>query len=70
MDAARLVNADKEPGNWMIIGRTYGDQRFSPLDKINASPYGLGDLICRFTHNGYHLGQISKIREFYEVKRS
>jgi len=40
VDAARLVNADKEPGNWMVIGRTYGDQRFSPLDKINASNAG------------------------------
>src|SRR5229473_3733338 len=26
--------------NWMAIGRTYGDQRFSPLDKINASNAG------------------------------
>ena len=40
VDAARLVNADKEPGNWMAIGRTYGDQRFSPLIKINASNAG------------------------------
>ncbi len=35
----------------------------TPLDTIQASPYGLGDLLCRFTHNGYHLGQIVKIRE-------
>ena len=36
VDAARLVGADKDPGNWMIYGRTYSEQRFSPLDKINA----------------------------------
>lgn len=33
-----------------------------PLDKL-ASHYGLADLMCRATHNGYHLGQIVKMRE-------
>ncbi len=28
------------------------------LDKIQASEYGLADLLCRFVHMGYHLGQI------------
>src|SRR5579864_3083719 len=36
VDAARLINADKDPGNWMSYGRTYSEQRFSPLNKINA----------------------------------
>ena len=36
VDTQRLVNADKEPGNWMSHGRTYSEQRFSPLDKINT----------------------------------
>ena len=31
----RLVNADKEPHNWLMNHRTYDGQRFSPLDKIN-----------------------------------
>jgi alcohol dehydrogenase (cytochrome c) len=31
----RLVNADKEPGNWLMNHRTYDAQRYSPLDKIN-----------------------------------
>ncbi|HLK16719.1 MAG TPA: DinB family protein [Fimbriimonadaceae bacterium] len=35
----------------------------TPLEQIMASPYSLGDLLCRFTHNGYHLGQITKLRE-------
>jgi hypothetical protein len=34
------------------------------LDEIQASKYCLGDLVCRFTHAGYHIGQITKIREF------
>jgi len=34
---ARLVNADKEPQNWLMNHRTYDGQRFSPLDKINKA---------------------------------
>src|SRR5450631_4913059 len=33
--AERLVNADKEPGNWLMNHRTYSGQRFSPLARIN-----------------------------------
>jgi len=33
----RLVNADKEPGNWLMNHRTYDAQRFSPLEKINKA---------------------------------
>ena len=36
VDGARIAAADREPGNWMSHGRTYDEQRFSPLDKINA----------------------------------
>jgi quinohemoprotein ethanol dehydrogenase len=36
VDAARLTAADKDPGNWMSQGRTYSEQRFSPLDAVNA----------------------------------
>ncbi|MBT8086743.1 MAG: PQQ-dependent dehydrogenase, methanol/ethanol family [Gammaproteobacteria bacterium] len=32
---ARLVGADSEPGNWLTHGRTYDEQRFSPLADIN-----------------------------------
>jgi len=34
-----------------------------PLSTIQASPWGIGDLLCRFTHVAYHLGQITRIRE-------
>ncbi len=33
--ADRLINADKEPQNWLMNHRTYDAQRYSPLDKIN-----------------------------------
>ncbi len=31
----RLLNADKEPQNWLMNHRTYDGQRYSPLDTIN-----------------------------------
>jgi len=36
VDEARLVKADREPGQWLATGRTFDEQRFSPLDQINA----------------------------------
>jgi quinohemoprotein ethanol dehydrogenase len=36
VDAARIIAADAEPGNWMTHGRTYSEQRYSPLDAINT----------------------------------
>jgi alcohol dehydrogenase (cytochrome c) len=35
--ADRLINADKEPGNWLMKHRTYDSQRYSPLDIINKA---------------------------------
>ena len=35
VDDKRLVNAAAEPHNWLNHGRTYGEQRFSPLAQIN-----------------------------------
>jgi alcohol dehydrogenase (cytochrome c) len=31
----RLINADREPQNWLMNHRTYDAQRYSPLDRIN-----------------------------------
>lgn len=36
IDRQRAIAADAEPENWLLHGRTYGEQRFSPLDQINA----------------------------------
>jgi quinohemoprotein ethanol dehydrogenase len=35
VDAARISGADREPGNWLSHGRTYDEQRHSPLRRIN-----------------------------------
>jgi quinohemoprotein ethanol dehydrogenase len=45
IDGARIEKADSEPGNWLSNGRTYSEQRFSPLskiDKTNVAKLGLG----------------------------
>lgn len=36
VDGPRIMAADTEPGNWMSHGRTYDEQRYSPLDSINT----------------------------------
>jgi quinohemoprotein ethanol dehydrogenase len=40
VDGARIAAADAEPGNWLAHGRTYGEQRFSPLARINDGNVG------------------------------
>jgi PQQ-dependent dehydrogenase (methanol/ethanol family) len=35
VDSQRLIAADSEPGSWMSHGRTYDEQRFSPLVGVN-----------------------------------
>jgi quinohemoprotein ethanol dehydrogenase len=37
VDAARLASVDAEPGQWLMDGRNYDAQRFSPLRQINES---------------------------------
>ena len=32
---SRILSAESEPGNWLAYGRTYEEQRFSPLKQIN-----------------------------------
>jgi quinohemoprotein ethanol dehydrogenase len=48
VDSARLNAADKDPGNWMSHGRTYSEQRYSPLDKIDAANVGKLGLAWNF----------------------
>ena len=48
VDGARVIGADAEPDNWLAHGRTYGEQRFSPLNKINAD--NVKDLGLAWTH--------------------
>jgi len=52
---AQIVHADDQPGNWLTHGRTYSEQRFSPLKQIddhNAARLGLAWYIDLDTNRG------------------
>ncbi len=36
VDAVRLTSADADGSNWMSSGRTYSEQRYSPLTQVNT----------------------------------
>jgi quinohemoprotein ethanol dehydrogenase len=40
VDGARIRAADSEPGQWMSWGRTYDEQRFSPLTQVSEKTVG------------------------------
>jgi quinohemoprotein ethanol dehydrogenase len=37
VDGAKIAGADSDPGEWLSHGRTYSEQRYSPLNQINTS---------------------------------
>ena len=37
VNAARLTAADSDQNNWLTHGRTYDEQRFSPLSQIRRA---------------------------------
>ena len=51
VDLERIINADAEPGNWLAHGRTYDEQRFSPLDQITAE--NIGELSLAWSTDTY-----------------
>ena len=40
IDEARLLAAEDDPDNWLSYGRTYDEQRFSPLSDVNDGNVG------------------------------
>jgi quinohemoprotein ethanol dehydrogenase len=40
VDGERIAAAANEPANWLTHGRTYAEDRFSPLKRINDSNVG------------------------------
>jgi quinohemoprotein ethanol dehydrogenase len=59
VDAARLMAANSEPGNWMSPGRTYDEQHFSPLLKVNADNVKQLGLAWFYDLDTAHRGQES-----------
>ena len=40
VDERRLNAADSDSGEWMTTGRTYSEQRYSPLTKVSTDTVG------------------------------
>src|SRR5207244_9878833 len=44
---ARLVNAERDAGNWLMYNRTYAGWRYSPLEQISTANIKIGRASCR-----------------------
>jgi len=55
---------------WQSIENLRQEIDAGPPELIMAGPWGLSDLLCRFIHNAYHIGQITKMRECMAVVRA
>jgi len=51
VDHQRFLQADREPGNWLTHGRTYDEQRHSPLRQIHADNVAQMGLAWSFDTN-------------------
>ena len=49
LDGNALLNADKDPNNWVMYHRTYNSYHYSPLDQINVG--NVKDLKVAWIHN-------------------
>ena len=49
--ATRLLNAESEPASWMSYGRTYSEQRYSPLKQVNTESVDKLGLAWSFDFN-------------------
>lgn len=59
VDEARILAADREPGAWMSYGRTYDEQRFSPLKSIDTDNVTQLGLAWMFDLDAVHRAQES-----------
>lgn len=48
---------------WDSLAALQSYMESNPPAALMAGPYGFPDLLCRFIHNAYHIGQITKLRE-------
>ena len=85
VDTARIVAADDEPGNWLTHGRTYSEQRYSPLRahrhrereaarsrlviRPRDEPRGRGDAARRRWRDVRHVGLEHRARDRRAIGR-
>ena len=70
VDGARIRAADREPGNWMAVGRSYEEQRFSPLTQIkpaNVARLGLAWSADLNTYRGVEAAPIEVDGVLYNI---
>jgi hypothetical protein len=53
---------------WDSLASLRSQLERDPPSALLDAPYGMGDLLCRFIHNAYHIGQITKMREMREAQ--
>ena len=51
----RLLNAERDPANWLMYNRTYSGWRYSPLDQI--TPANIKKLVPKWIFSGGALGE-------------
>jgi hypothetical protein len=54
---------------WDALAALRAQIEGDPPAALRNGPYGLPDLLCRFIHNAYHIGQITKMRELRDAQR-
>jgi quinohemoprotein ethanol dehydrogenase len=59
VDTARLLDANSDAADWLTYGRTYDEQRFSPLKQINAGNVGQLQLAWHVDLDAVHRAQES-----------
>jgi len=64
--------ADAQARLWRALDALKAEIKSVPFAVLLEEPWEdgsvLADLLCRFTHNAYHIGQITKIRECMPVE--
>ena len=66
VERAAIDGQDRRIGkrvNGALVQGWLYDGQLRPIAELDGPPYGLGDLLCRFIHVAYHIGQITKLRE-------
>lgn len=60
LDEAAWQSAQRRLWDSLAALRAYMEA--APPDGLMAGPYGMADLLCRYIHLGYHIGQITVLR--------
>ena len=60
---------DSQRRLWDALASVRVEIESNAPEALMRGPWGLADLLCRFNHNAYHIGQITKLRECMAAQR-